>query len=101
IGVICQSQQLHEIPRTFNHTPTTTAPENERGEARSRHRKAPAAKAEPTRERHHGAHRETPPKPRPGATIEREGTKEKAPMKHPQKQRPDHPTDGYILPKYI
>ena len=54
---------------------TTTAPANDRTEARSRHRQAPAAKAEPTSRRHHGADRGDTSEPR-DTTRAREPTTE-------------------------
>ena len=63
---------------------TTTAAENDRAEARSRHRQAPAARANPTSERHQGAKSGRGPR---GTMTARDETSEK----EPATTHPTHP----------
>ena len=61
---------------------TTTAPENARQDARTRHRHAPAASAEPTSRRHHGAESGDTSEPR-DTTRAREPKTENEATTHP------------------
>ena len=69
---------------------TTTADENDRAEARSRQRHAPAARANPTSRRHHGAKSGRGPR---GTTTARDETREKEPATTHPTHQPGRPAE--------
>ena len=69
---------------------TTTAAENDRAEARSRQRHAPAARANPTSRRHQGAKSGRGPR---GTTTARDETREKEPATTHPTHQPGRPAE--------